>query len=272
MNAVKQIVCVKWGTGYGPEYVNRLYAMARRHATGPLRLVCYTDNAEGLRPEVEAFPLPELGVPQPKGSRGKWKKVVLWGKELEGLSGVALFVDLDTVIVDSIDPYFSYGSPDDVILARNWAKPFQRLGQTSVFRFPVGRFPQILDNFRENSQAVADRYGFEQHYITSSIPGGIKLWPEGWTWHFRLHCLPIFPLRYFRMARIPKGARLITFPGGPNPGDVIDGRWAPDSPPYAGRWEHVKRCFAPGMKLKARWRMLRQFVMPVQWIAERWRE
>ena len=272
MTSTKQIICVKWGSGYGPEYVNRLYGMARRHVTGPFRLICYTDNREGLRPEVEAFDLPALGVPHPQRTMGKWRKVALWGSQLEGLTGVALFVDLDTIIVDSLDPYFSYGSPDDVILARNWAKPLRRLGQTSVFRFPVGRNSHILDNFRADPQGVADRFRFEQHYITHSVKGGIKLWPEGWTWHFRLHCLPVFPLRYFRMARIPKGARLITFPGGPNPGDVVEGRWAPDSPPYAGRWAHVKSCFAPGMTLKQRWRKLRRFVIPVTWIRDHWRE
>ena len=58
---MKQVICVKWGTAYGPEYVNRLYGMLRRHVTGDFRLVCLTDNAEGLRPEVDAYPLEELG-------------------------------------------------------------------------------------------------------------------------------------------------------------------------------------------------------------------
>jgi len=57
----KQIVCVKWGTLYGPEYVNRLYTMVKRNITGPFRLVCLTDDREGIRPEVECFDLPELG-------------------------------------------------------------------------------------------------------------------------------------------------------------------------------------------------------------------
>ena len=272
MTSTKQIICVKWGTAYGPEYVNRLYAMARRHTTGPMRLICLTDNKEGLRPEVDAFDLPDLGVPQPKRTMGKWKKVVLWGSDLHGLSGTALFVDLDSIIVDSLDPYFSFGSQDDVILARNWAKPLRRLGQTSVFRFPIGKYPHILDNFRANSQEIADRHGFEQHYITASVPGGIKLWPEGWTRHFRLHCMPPFPLRYFIPARLPRGARIVTFPGGPNPSDVLLGRWLADAPPHATRWQHIKSCFAPGMSLKQRWRRLTRYALAPAWIAQHWHE
>ena len=52
--------------------------------------------------------------------------------------GVALFIDLDSVIVDSLDDYFGIGNPKDVYVARNWARPLEKLGQTSVFRFPVG--------------------------------------------------------------------------------------------------------------------------------------
>ena len=169
MSDLKQIICVKWGTKYGPDYVNRLYGMVARNITGPFRFVCITDRTEGLRPEVETIPLPELGCPHPQRTFGQWRKVVLWGREIPGLTGVALFVDLDSVIVGNLDGYFSHGSPDDVIVARNWAKPFQKLGQTSVFRFPIGQNPHILDNFRADPQGVADRFHFEQHYITHSV-------------------------------------------------------------------------------------------------------
>jgi hypothetical protein len=268
----KQIICVKWGTLYGPEYVNRLYGMVSRHITGPFRVVCFTDDKRGLRPEVDAFDLPELGCPHPQRTMGKWRKVVLWGETLGDLSGPALFVDLDSVIVGSLDDYFSYGDPDDVILARNWAKPLQRLGQTSVFRFPVGRYPHILANFRADPQGVADRHRFEQHYITSSVPGGIKLWPEGWTRHFRLHCLPPFPLRYFMPARLPRSARIVTFPGGPNPGDVAVGRWTPDAPEHPSAMDHLRGALRPGLSLKQRWRHVTRYVKPVPWITEHWRE
>ncbi len=30
----RHILCMKWGTKYGPEYVNRLYAMVRRPGSG----------------------------------------------------------------------------------------------------------------------------------------------------------------------------------------------------------------------------------------------
>ncbi len=270
----KQIVCVKWGTMYGPEYVNRLYAMVKRNITGPFRLVCLTDDRHGIRPEVECFDLPELGCAHPVGTFGKWKKVVLWGKEVPGLTGVALFVDLDSVIVGSLDDYFTYGDPGDVILARNWAVPLRKMGQTSVFRYPVGANPHILEDFRADPQGIGERFQFEQHYMTHAVKGGIKFWPETWTKHFRLHCLPEFPMRYFVPARLPKDARIVTFPGGPNPDDVVLGRWNKRTSPNPSRIKHVLATFGPASARvdDSRWRHLKRYLVPVPWIVEHWRD
>ncbi len=270
---LKQIVCVKWGTMYGPDYVNRLYGMVARQITPPFRLVCLTDDRTGVRPEVECFDLPELGCPHPQRTMGKWRKQILWGATVPGLSGVALFIDLDSVIVDRLDDYFSIGAPNDVYVARNWARPLERLGQTSVFRFPVGGNAHVLDNFRADPQGIADKYQFEQHYVTAAVTGGVKFWPEDWTRHFRLHCLPKFPLRYFVPARLPAGSRIVTFPGGPNPDDVMVGRWNKRVPPCRSRWDHVMATFGRGPRVDAsRWRHLQRYVLPVAWIADYWRD
>ena len=52
------VICMKWGTKYGPEYVNRLYGMVSRHLHGAFRFVCFTDDTTGIRPEVENFRCP----------------------------------------------------------------------------------------------------------------------------------------------------------------------------------------------------------------------
>ena len=54
----RHIICMKWGTKYGPEYVDRLYAMVRRNLSGDFRFICLTDDSRGIRSEVECFPIP----------------------------------------------------------------------------------------------------------------------------------------------------------------------------------------------------------------------
>ena len=60
-----------------------------------------------------------------------------------------------------------------------------------MFRFPVGGNAHILDDFRADAQGIADKYQFEQHYVTAAVTGGVKFWP-GLDQHFRLHCMPPF--------------------------------------------------------------------------------
>ena len=54
----KNIICMKWGTKFGASYVNRLYDMVERNTTVPHRFVCFTDDANGLNPNIETRPLP----------------------------------------------------------------------------------------------------------------------------------------------------------------------------------------------------------------------
>lgn len=262
---IKLILCIKWGSAYGAEYVNRLYKMCRRHLSPPFRVVCFTDDPAGIEPEIQTLPLPELGCEPPHGTPGKWKKIGLWNASLHGLNGTALFVDLDSIIVGNLDPYFDYGNPDDVILERNWARPLSGLGQTSVFRFRIGSHPEILARFRENPQAIGDRFRYEQHFVTDCLGTQLKFWPSGWTRHFRLHCLGADPLRFTRPAVLPRGSRIITFPGGPNPSEARQGKWRPDSPPYQGRRAHLRSVFG-----SRKWKTLRHFLMPVSWIDDHW--
>lgn len=262
----KLVLCMKWGTKYGPDYVNRLHSMLARNITPPFQLVCFTDDPKGIQSSIRILPLPDLGCAPPQRTPGQWRKLALWDQSLFDLKGIGLFIDLDSVIVDNLDAYFSYGNPDDVILERNWARPLSGLGQTSVFRFRIGSHPEILERFRSDPQRIADCFRFEQHFVTDCLGTGMRLWPRGWTRHFRLHCLGPDPLRFLRPARLPTGSRIITFPGGPNPGDVIAGKWRPNSPVYKGRRAHLWR------HLKARdLSALRDFVMPVDWIKQYWR-
>ncbi len=46
------VICMKWGTLYGPHYVNRLYGMTIRHLSLPFRFVCFTDDTSSLRQET----------------------------------------------------------------------------------------------------------------------------------------------------------------------------------------------------------------------------
>jgi hypothetical protein len=270
VSAPKQVICINWGTKYGPPFINRLYAMAARNLTPPFRFVCFCDNPEGIRREVECFPLPELDFEVPSMKRGIWPKCRLWSEKLGDLAGPVLFLDLDLVITGSLDDFFTYGDPEDVIVARNPSNPLERLGQTSVYRFPVGKLHPLLEEFRRAPREVAERYRFEQRFVTRKAPGGVKFWPRGWVRHFRLECRRPFPLNYFRPARLPQGAEIVIFPGGLHPGDAIRGVYEKEDPERTP-WEHIKAGFR-GERKKSLFKHIRHYILPTPWVAEHWRE
>ena len=179
-------------------------------------------------------PLPDFDYTAPTNTLGKWPKSRLWG-DLGDITGTVLFLDLDVVVVGNLDDFFSFGDPDDTVLATNpqSVKPFEKLGQTSVYRMRVGKLAGLQDIFRADPQAIADEYRFEQRFVTRRAPGGVKFWPKGWVVHFRADCVPAFPLRYWRTPQVPDGAKIVIFAGSLNPPDAIAGRWSEEDTPRA---------------------------------------
>ena len=97
------IVCLKAGTMYGPEYVNTLFDMVRRNIPDgyPGRFVCITDDPEGLTEGIETLPLPEA-------LERWWGKLYMFKRGLFPDGERMIFFDLDTLIVGSLEKIIGY--------------------------------------------------------------------------------------------------------------------------------------------------------------------
>ena len=221
------IICMKWGDKFPVDYVNRLYAMVSRSINTKFRFVCFTENSIGIRPEVEIQELPELELPPGSPERG-WRKLTVFKKGFGGLSGPTLFLDLDVVIVGNLDIFFS--QPGDFIIAHDKKKMKKREGNSSVFRFEIGKYPQILDYFEKNFEQVKKEVRHEQAYLSREIDklGKLEFWPDDWVPSFKYKCCPSWPKSYFVAPSIPRRAKIILFHGLPNPPEAIIGR--------SGKW------------------------------------
>lgn len=266
----RQVICINWGAKYGAPYVNRLYAMVARHLAPPFAVTCFTDSAAGIRREVRCEPLPPLDVAMPAGTKGIWPKARLWSADLADLRGPVLFMDLDLVVTGPLDDFFSFGAPDEVILTRNQNTPFERLGQTSLYRFPVGKLLPLLQRFRADPQGVADAYQFEQRFVTREAPGGVRFWPRRWVRHFRHDCARTLPLNFVLPPRLPRDARVVIFPGALLPPDAIAGRWGKRYP-KATPLQHLAGLLRPG-RPDPPLRYLRHFLLPSDWVRRAWTE
>lgn len=225
------VICMKWGTLYGPEYANRLYAMTARNLSRPFRFVCFTDDSTGLHPNIETMPIPPITL-DPPYENTPWKKMALYNAELGDLSGPTLFFDLDIVITGSLDRFFDY--PGEWVVIKNWTTSDKVIGNTSVFRFNIGAHADLLDLFHSKStQHWVDTYRIEQTYLSYELKkqGKISYWPEGWCVSFKHNCLPggwRFPrilINWFRPSRLPEDSSVCVFHGHPNPDEAIVGEW-----------------------------------------------
>lgn len=217
------VICIKWGDKYPPEYVNKLYGMVARNLKQPFRFVCFTDDGRtGLRPEVEAFPIPLITLPE-RQRDWPWRKVSLFAPKLGDLEGPTLFLDLDVLVVGPLDRFFDYRGVFCVI--ENWTQPGSGIGNTSVYRFVVGAHADLYAHFMRDPAAVVDKYNNSQTFVSRYLGPKMTFWPPEWVKSFKVHCLPPFLLRAFLVARLPEGASVIAFPGDPKMPDAAAGRW-----------------------------------------------
>jgi hypothetical protein len=243
------LLCMKWGTRYGVEYANRLYAMTARNMTAPFRFVCFTDDKTGLDPAIDARPLPSLpGVPESLAWT-PWRKVSIWSAGLDAdlLGRDALFLDLDVVVVGPLDDFFDH-EPGRYVVIENWTKRGRGIGNTSVFRTRLGAHPEVYDTFIADPVGVQRRDNIEQELISRLLQGEQAYWPSAWCRSFKEELLPAWPQRLWAPAALPPDARIVVFHGKPDPADAAQGRWP--SPWYKKTYKTIR---------------------PAAWIGEHWR-
>ncbi len=215
------VICMKWGNKFGPDYVNRLYKSVKNNLSIPHRFICFTDNTDGLVSGIETFPLPKINFSNNGPERG-WRKISVFNKILGNLQGRALFLDIDIVITNKIDDFFNL--PGEFFIIKDW--DFKRIiGNSSVFRFNIGKYADILQYFENNFEAIKKRFRNEQAYLSYAMndKGVLNYWPKNWCVSFKRHCMKYFPLNYFMEPKLPRETKILIFHGHPNPIEALNG-------------------------------------------------
>ena len=226
------VLCLKWGTYYTADYVNRLYAGVKRNLRMPFRFVCVTDDATGLRPEVEAVPLPPdpkvPGTYVPRPWPNIFAKLALFKDGFAGLQGPTLFLDIDLLVTGPLERFFLY-RPGDFCIIHNWVerrksifRPRPPIGNSSCFRFDAGRSNGVWETFLREKEDPAQKGRFRlgsQKFQTYAMmrTGKVSWWPERWVCSFKRQLVPLFPLnKIFRPWRPGKDVSIVAFHGQPD--------------------------------------------------------
>ena len=169
------MVCLKWGTKYSAEYVNKLYNMVKRNLTINYEFVCFTEDKKGIDPTIRVEPLPSLSV------SGWWYKPWFLSNELS-IKGTLLFLDLDVVVFNNIDYLFTYKPEKNFCIIRDFNRhvrtQWDRMN-SSVFRTHIGSQQQIYEQFKLSTPATIRRFQGDQDFMYKHIKD-FSFWPDDW--------------------------------------------------------------------------------------------
>lgn len=202
------IVCVlKTGGDYTPDYVRRLRDGVARNITIPYRFLCLSD-----------IEVPCERIPLRHGWKGWWSKIEVFR---EDVPTPALFMDLDTVIVDNLDAAATL--PFDFSMMDVAEHKHHRCGNSGVMW--LGK-PQthVYEKFLENpdgwikflAENAKDRYMGDQGFISECFEDIPRINDH----------LPKFvqSYKYHRCrGQWPKGCSIVAFGGHPRPHEVHKG-------------------------------------------------
>lgn len=214
------VICMKWGRVYGPDYVNVLRNAVRRHLPGDYRFVCLTDDATGIQDDVECLPIPDLGLREDLIRIGAWPKISVFSRDLHGLRGRALFIDLDTIVWGDLSDFFTCGKGLVAIDEGAWTGGGPST-MSSIFAFDLGSLGYLVDDLRARRDEIAGRYGLEQNYIHHAVDG-IGYWPKEWLVSFKRHLRRPVIVDRVLPPRVPGlDVKAVIFHGHPRPMDLI---------------------------------------------------
>ena len=157
-----QIICIKWGTKYSPDYIEKLFRGIQRNTSKEFSFVCFTDNSDGINEEkIITKPLPYY--------TGDWhSKIGLYNKELYNPEDQIFYFDLDTVITGNLDEILSYQG--NFIILRDF---YRKNGYGSGL---MAWRPHAVDHMWKNYRGTKCRHG-DQGWPEEQYPNA-DIWQE----------------------------------------------------------------------------------------------
>ena len=238
--AMNAIVCMKWGDLFGPEYVNILYRHVAARTRTPFRFICLTEDGRGLRPEVEVRPLPALSLPggaEPR-QQGRWRKLSLFLPGVVDDFDLVMYLDLDLVILGSLDPFFERARGGGLHIIREWNPALWEMlpvalrpvrgANSSVMCWNPREQHEIALSYQADPEGCYRDCWNEQEHVWKKARG-LQFWPENWCVSFKRACVWYYPFNLvFKKVPKPDHASIVVFHGRPRPVDLVrddQSRW-----------------------------------------------
>lgn len=237
---LSSVICWRWTprpgyrSTFGPDTVNTLAAMVRRHYPHPHRFICVTDDSHGIDSRVEVMPAwnDYATVPSPHGIKHPscYRRLRMFHPDAAQWFGERFVsLDLDVVITADLTPLWH--RPEDIVL---WGDTNKRPGSHyngSMILLRAGSRPKAWTEFdplvspRQSEQAKC--WGSDQGWLSYCLgPGEAKWSQRDGVYSFRND------LKQERA--LPANTRMVVFHGATDP-------WAPPAQQLAWVRTHYRR-------------------------------
>jgi len=172
----RYVMCLKHGSKYSADYVNKLYNGVKRHCSLDFEMVCLTDDSKDIHPDVKIILLPA-------GLTGWWCKPYMFSTDLP-IKGTILYLDLDVVIASNIDKLFTY-HPDQWCTVRDFTRamrPKWHKYNSSVVRFEVGQLKHVWEDYIKDPKLIQRKFFGDQDYLYDATfkQKAPVLYPDSW--------------------------------------------------------------------------------------------
>lgn len=198
-------VCLNAGNylGMGAKYVNILADSVRRHMPENInwRFVCLTDDTTGVMNGIEFLPLP-------KDVKGWWGKLYLFKAGLFPEGQRIVFLDLDTVIVGSLEKIIQYRG--DMAILKDFY--FPQRGAPGVILWKSGAHTRIWTEWEAQGRPenpMGDLWWIEsldQGRFTKTLDRLQDLFPGDFV-SYKVSC----------QKSVPQNTKVVCFHGNPRP-------------------------------------------------------
>lgn len=209
------VVSVRVGSKYGPEYVDTLHDMLQRNlSTVDVSHWCITDDPDSLPRGVNPIPHnPDLP--------GWWQKVFLFSEAMPWAEGErVVYFDLDVCITGRLEDFADHKG-----IMRDAGWPCYN---SSVMSWDHGEHREAWERFDPSTMDKPGRVvpaeclpvgqvnGGDQEWLTEV--GGWNYLPDDWCVSYKFGGAKDWP---------PNGSKVVVFHGDPKPADITDG-WVPN--------------------------------------------
>ena len=176
-------IVLKWGTKYGPEYVNRLYRTLLNIYSGEFDFYCFTDDSKNLQKDII---VKDIALLRPPGINCfTVEKIFLFDNVIKGNN---VLFDLDILVTKDLYPYLvEYRFAEGRFLLNDWADPLYceveaKMGgcyiNSSFVTWKDSQLKYVLDFYLKHKKTIEFKYDDLDTFLFQGMRKQLHYHPE----------------------------------------------------------------------------------------------